>query len=337
MSKFSVPGELIPKAMIDDAVKQTTAMMPANLASAVNLMAHPLAGASAMTALGVGVASQAMGMWLGAMSGAAAVSQRLFMPMLEQAKKAPEGFRDVARTAEMRAGETASALIADAKAEVEQLPAVRAKPAEPRSKAEAKREAAPKEPKAKREAAPKEPKAKREAAPKEPKAKREAAPKEPKAKGEAAPKEPETKVASKRQKPAAKPVRASSHWAQAGSRRAGEARRASARPAAEAKKPTSRPAAKAIPADKMHEELAPKGSRKPASDRKPKTPDDLKAISGIGPKLEQVLNAEGIWTFEQIAGWSGNEVDRIEDIIGMKGRIIRDSWIPQAAKLAKTK
>ncbi|MBS3649278.1 hypothetical protein KEU06_11720 [Pseudaminobacter sp. 19-2017] len=315
MSKFSVPGELIPKAMIDDAVKQTTAMMPANLASAVNLMAHPLAGASAMTALGVGFASQAMGMWLGAMSGAAAASQRLFMPMLEHAKKAPEEFRDAARTAEMRAGETASALIADAKAEVEQMPAVRAKPAEPRAEAEAKREAAPKGLKEKREAAPKEPKAKREAAPKA----------------------PETKAASKRQKPVAKPVRASSHRAQAGSRRAGEARRASTRLAAEAKKRTSRPAAKAIPAEKMHEELAPKESRKQGSVRKPRTPDDLKAISGIGPKLEQVLNTQGVWTFEQIAGWSGKEVDRIEDMIGMKGRIIRDNWIPQAAKLAKAK
>lgn len=74
---------------------------------------------------------------------------------------------------------------------------------------------------------------------------------------------------------------------------------------------------------------------KPAAVDKPATPDDLKLISGVGPKLEKVLNGLGIWTFGQIAAWSQNEIAWVDDYLQFKGRIERDDWIAQAAKLAK--
>ena len=73
---------------------------------------------------------------------------------------------------------------------------------------------------------------------------------------------------------------------------------------------------------------------KPKGMARPEQPDDLKAISGVGPKLEQVLNGLGVWTYTQIAGWKPEEVAWVDDTLGFKGRIERDEWIAQAAELA---
>ena len=75
-------------------------------------------------------------------------------------------------------------------------------------------------------------------------------------------------------------------------------------------------------------------SAMPAAMPKPAKPDDLKAIAGIGPKLEQVLNGLGIWTYGQIAALTPAEIDWIEDYLSFKGRIGRDDWLGQASKLA---
>ncbi len=64
-------------------------------------------------------------------------------------------------------------------------------------------------------------------------------------------------------------------------------------------------------------------------------PDDLKAISGIGPKMEQVLNGLGVQTYAQIAAWGEEEIARMEQHLGFKGRISRDEWLKQAADLMK--
>lgn len=74
----------------------------------------------------------------------------------------------------------------------------------------------------------------------------------------------------------------------------------------------------------------------PASLKKPARPDDLKRIDGVGPKLEQVLNGMGIWTFEQIARLSAAEIAWVDDYLQFSGRIMRDDWLGQAAKLAGT-
>ncbi|MEM5472575.1 NADH-ubiquinone dehydrogenase [Hoeflea sp. AS60] len=82
-------------------------------------------------------------------------------------------------------------------------------------------------------------------------------------------------------------------------------------------------------------ELAPEDFRRPAEIEKPGTPDDLKLISGVGPKLEQVLNGLGVWTFAQIAGWQPEEAAWVDDYLQFSGRIGRDDWISQASALAK--
>ncbi|WP_425090625.1 NADH-quinone oxidoreductase subunit E [Tropicimonas sp. S265A] len=64
-------------------------------------------------------------------------------------------------------------------------------------------------------------------------------------------------------------------------------------------------------------------------------PDDLKKIKGVGPKLEGVLNAMGIYHFDQIAAWTDAELAWVDDNLeGFKGRASRDEWISQAKVLA---
>ncbi len=64
-------------------------------------------------------------------------------------------------------------------------------------------------------------------------------------------------------------------------------------------------------------------------------PDDLKLISGVGPKLEQTLHGMGIFHFDQIAAWGPNELAWMDDnLTGFKGRASRDGWVPQAKSLA---
>jgi len=63
--------------------------------------------------------------------------------------------------------------------------------------------------------------------------------------------------------------------------------------------------------------------------------DDLKRIKGVGPKLEALLHSLGVTSYAQIAGWSEEDVDRIDAQLGtFAGRIRRDSWIEQAKLLA---
>eukprot|EP01025_Chloroclados_australasicus_P013573 TRINITY_DN16393_c1_g1_i1.p1 TRINITY_DN16393_c1_g1~~TRINITY_DN16393_c1_g1_i1.p1 ORF type:complete len:154 (-),score=21.11 TRINITY_DN16393_c1_g1_i1:36-464(-) len=69
--------------------------------------------------------------------------------------------------------------------------------------------------------------------------------------------------------------------------------------------------------------------------RKPAKPDDLKLISGVGPKLEGVLNDLGIYKYEQVAKWKKAERDWVDTYLKFKGRIERDDWVKQAKALAK--
>lgn len=80
--------------------------------------------------------------------------------------------------------------------------------------------------------------------------------------------------------------------------------------------------------------LMPEDFRQPASMEKPANPDDLKRIIGIGPKLEQVLNGLGVWTFAQIAAWGAPETAWADDYLQFPGRIARDGWVKQAKTLA---
>ncbi len=78
----------------------------------------------------------------------------------------------------------------------------------------------------------------------------------------------------------------------------------------------------------------PAGERPEAVEIAPGEQDDLKRIRGIGPKNEEALNELGILTFAQIAAWTPENIDWIEDFLSFPGRIEREEWILQAVQLA---
>lgn len=187
---------------IDEFAKAYSEALPQEFAGAVNLMAHPLAGLAAASALGFGLAGHAFGLWAGAVAGATEASQKLFAGLAEA-----ETARQPAAT---------------------RLTLVSSQPAPRRQTA--------------------------------------------------------ARKATQKAAPAAG-------------------------------------AAAAAP-------------RQPAALERPDAPDDLKAISGIGPKLEKVLNGLGIWTYAQIAVLGGDEVAWLDEHLGFAGRIGRDDWIGQAGRLS---
>lgn len=199
-------------------------MVPKEMAGAVNLFTPPLAGAAAMSALGIGFASHAFGVWMGALAGAAEVSQRLMQPMLDEMPGSARDFAPPAKPPAAKARDAARKLI---------------------------------------------------------------------------------------------------RTTQDGARQAVK---------------EARGAGSSLPADAVRTDAAvalmPEDFRQPQGMEKPRKPDDLKAIAGLGPKLEQVLNGLGIWTYGQIAAWKREEIAWIEDTLGFKGRIGRDDWQGQAKSLA---
>ncbi|QJW90228.1 hypothetical protein HNV11_13000 [Spirosoma taeanense] len=59
--------------------------------------------------------------------------------------------------------------------------------------------------------------------------------------------------------------------------------------------------------------------------------DDLKDIVGIGPFLERKLHSLGIYTFRQIANFTKEDINKVNEIIEFfPGRIERDNWVDQA-------
>jgi peptide/nickel transport system ATP-binding protein len=95
------------------------------------------------------------------------------------------------------------------------------------------------------------------------------------------------------------------------------------RPAAPAKtKPASKPVS------------GPDRNRPPAM-RKPRRPDDLKLIAGVGPKIEATLNRLGIYTYAQVAAWRKAEREWVDNHLDFHGRVERDDWVRQAKALAK--
>ena len=66
--------------------------------------------------------------------------------------------------------------------------------------------------------------------------------------------------------------------------------------------------------------------------------DDLQTIKGVGPFIEEKLNALGIYTFAQV----GNMTPKIEEEVNkaiefFPGRVKRDEWAKQARELHKNK
>jgi len=120
-------------------------------------------------------------------------------------------------------------------------------------------------------------------------------------------------------------------------------------------KPAKKAEAKAEKAEKPKKEAqkdapAPKPEEKGAEEAAEVTPakpalldapegeaDDLKKISGVGPKLEEKLNNLGIYHFRQIAAFTPEQVAWVDDHLNFKGRIERDDWIGQAKQFEAEK
>jgi NADH-quinone oxidoreductase subunit E len=218
--------------------------LPEEMAAAVRLMANPAAGAIAISALGLGIASHALGFWAGALTGAVQASQRLFVPLQPESTgagtaKPTSGLRD----------------------------------------------------------------------------------------------KPFLKVVAKNEPPAAAPVAQAMESTLPSPTPAVQRRQPGSAPTPKVAKATI-PASVAEPAAKTESPLQPEDFHKPRALERPAVPDELKAISGIGPKLEKVLNDLGIWTYAQIAAWENREVAWIDDYLGFRGRIDRDGWIEQARALS---
>jgi NADH-quinone oxidoreductase subunit E len=321
MSTFPMPNYLAENAArFEKMSKDFGATLPKDMAVAINLMSHPAAGIAALTAVGFGMAGQAFGMWAGAVVGAAEASQRLLTPLGPSIPKstAPSTvtafdrpkpvLKVVAKTEPAAKVVVKAEPAAKTVAKVEPVKPVVAK-VEPAAKVAVKAEPAAK---AVAKVEPVKPVvAKIEPAP----AKRVVAKAEPTAKLVAPKAEPVTKIVAAKPVAVVKPVAAK---------------------AEPAPKPTAAPMAQVAPAAAKTDApaLMPEDFHKPRAMERPARPDDLKAISGIGPKLEKILNDLGVWTYAQVAAWGNDEIAWVDDYLSFSGRIGRDKWIEQAAALA---
>ena len=63
-------------------------------------------------------------------------------------------------------------------------------------------------------------------------------------------------------------------------------------------------------------------------------PDDLTLISGITETSQRALNELGIYHFWQVAGWTPEHVAWLSSRVEGPGRIARENWMSQAARLS---
>lgn len=233
MSMFSMPERLQSDVKSLETMRsEMSETLTREMSSAVKLLAQPVAGAAAMSALGTGLAFHALGVWMGAMTGAAQAAQRLYSPIYDELPGDPASFAGKPRSPATKATSTTKRMIDEARSAAEEIVSG----------------------------------------------------------GEIAEPKPAADVALK------------------------------SAPAPVEQKATA--------------ELMPEDFHQPKAMEKPSEPDDLKAIAGIGPKLEAVLNGLGVWTYGQIAEWGAAEIAWVDDYLSFKGRIARDDWIAQAKALA---
>jgi predicted flap endonuclease-1-like 5' DNA nuclease len=65
--------------------------------------------------------------------------------------------------------------------------------------------------------------------------------------------------------------------------------------------------------------------------------DDLTALKGIAKVLEQRLHEFGIYTYDQIAAWTEDQIKEFSSRLAFKDRIHREKWVEQAKKLLSGK
>lgn len=62
-------------------------------------------------------------------------------------------------------------------------------------------------------------------------------------------------------------------------------------------------------------------------------PDDLKLITGITPELEAQLRKYNVLRFDQIAGFSDDDIANLDELLNLGGQIERDDWVGQSNRL----
>jgi NADH-quinone oxidoreductase subunit E len=105
--------------------------------------------------------------------------------------------------------------------------------------------------------------------------------------------------------------------------------------AAKAKVATAKAAAPKVPAKPVVEAKTVKAPKAKAVKAKAPASGDLKQISGIGPKLVEVLNGLGVTSLAEVAAWNEADIARVDKELGLNGRISRDDWVGQAKALLK--
>lgn len=66
---------------------------------------------------------------------------------------------------------------------------------------------------------------------------------------------------------------------------------------------------------------------------KPEHTDDLTALKGVASTLERRLQVLGVYTYEQIASWTPDQVREFSARLAFKDRIEREQWVEQAREL----
>ena len=105
---------------------------------------------------------------------------------------------------------------------------------------------------------------------------------------------------------------------------------APAKPEVKASAPAKKPAKAATPESGSAADTLFAVIGKASADKK----DDLKKIKGVGPKLEEALNAAGIYTFEQVGKMTEKEYDLLDELLDTgKGKAKKDDWAAQVKSL----
>jgi len=99
-------------------------------------------------------------------------------------------------------------------------------------------------------------------------------------------------------------------------------------PAKKAKAPATEAAPVAALAD-----LEPKAKPAKAKAAKPEVVDDISLISGIGPVLKDKMTEAGYATLTSISKLKKADIAKLDEELGLGGRIERDEWVAQAKEL----
>jgi large subunit ribosomal protein L21 len=110
------------------------------------------------------------------------------------------------------------------------------------------------------------------------------------------------------------------------------AKKEAAAEAAPAPKKAKAPAAEATPVAAFAD-LEPKAKPAKAKAAKAEIVDDISLISGVGPVLKEKLTEAGYATLTSISKLKKADIARLDEELGLGGRIEREEWVAQAKEL----